>query len=195
MPNEKLPIVGSIPYRGKRLTIVVDDKQWRSFRLYQRQEFRVTPALAKNSDKLMKEYYRFLDSELKKIIDKHFRKLLDKKITYEIGYTDGTKKRQRISAREYAKLIGFTVIKYVTGNYTQEWGINQANSKKKEFILHFNLNLLMYDNNEKIGYVVAHEIAHIFERGHDRAFRDVLEKIYPGGRKYERFWDKEFTKI
>ena len=189
-----MQILGTIPYQGVRTEIVVDEKQWRSFR-YAQGRFRVSPTLAKNQDKLMQEYRQFCRQQMKQIIEKHFRKLLDKRISYAIKYTDGSSKRERISAREYAKKLGIETIRYEIGTYRSEWGINQVDSKRQEFVLHFNVSLLMYDKDQKIGFVVAHEVAHIFERGHDRAFQDILQKLYPGKREYERFWDKGVAKI
>ena len=189
-----MQVLGTIPYQGERTEIVVDEKQWRPLRML-RGRLHVSPTLAKNQEKLMAEYRKFCQREMRRIIEKHFRRLLDKKIQYAIKYEGGSEKRQRISAREYAKLLGIEKIRYEIGHYNSEWGINSLDAKRKEFVLHFNVSLIMYDKDRKIGFVVAHEVAHIFERGHDRAFQDVLSKLYAGKRGHERFWDKEVGKI
>jgi predicted metal-dependent hydrolase len=185
----------TIPYQGKRLPVYIDKSQWRSFRLVNDKEFRVTESVGRSKDRLMKEYNSFLIDKIKRIVDKYFDKLIQKTISFDIKYTDGSKKRHRISAKEYAKMMGIERVRYEIGSYEKEWGINQIDSKRKEFILHFNYNLLMYDKGDKIGYVVAHEVAHIFSRGHDKEFQETVEKLYSGARKYERFWDEDFSKI
>ena len=189
-----MQVLGTIPYQGVRTDIVVDEKQWRPLRLVSGR-FHVSPALAKNQDKLLAAYRAFCQKQMRRIIEKHLRKLLDKKISYTIKYTDGSRKSERISAREYAKKLGIEKIRYEIGTYQSEWGINQIDTKRQEFVLHFNVTLLMYDKDQKIGFVVAHEVAHIFERGHDRAFQEVLGKLYSGKRGHERFWDKGVSKI
>jgi predicted metal-dependent hydrolase len=187
--------VFTVPYEGKRLPVFVDEKQWRSFRYVNRNQFRISPTLVKNQKKFEKEYHKFLTDNIRKVVDKYFDKLLNKRISFDIPYSDGSKRREKISAKEYAKLLGIEKIKYEIGSYKNEWGINQLSGKNKEFILHFNLNLLIYDNGEKLGYVVAHEVAHIFVRDHNREFNEVVEKLYGNARKYERFWDGDFNKI
>lgn len=186
--------VGTAPYMGKRLPIIVDEKQWRQFRLVSKREFRVKPKLGNDLNRFNKYYNNFLENQLSALIKKYMKQYLNKKIRYEILYTDGSKKKQKLSAKEYAALFDIDTIKFKIGAYSKEWGINQIDSKKKEFILHFNLDLIKFDRGEKIAYVVAHEVAHIFERGHDRAFNKVLEQLYRGRRSSERFWDKEFAK-
>lgn len=187
-------VLGTVPYQGVRTEIVLDSKQWRSFR-YRQKRFHVSAALAEDQEKLLQAYREFCKRKMRPIIERHLRRLINKKITYEITYTDGSTKRERLSAREYALKIGIDDIVYEIGEFESEWGINQVDLKKKDFVLHFNVSLMTYGNAERIGFVVAHEVAHIFERGHDRAFEAVLSKLYSGKRKHENFWDRGVSRV
>ena len=187
--------IGTVPYKGKVLPIIVEPKQWRDIRIVSGKEVRVNSKTGASAQELfMPRYNALVKSELQSIVKKALPKFLNKKIRYEVLYTNGTKKVQKLSAKEWASMLGIETIKHVIGSYDSEWGINQIDNKKREFILHFNLNLIKFDSGDKINYVVAHEVAHVFERGHDKAFEKVLQQLYPRSKQSEKFWNKDYAR-
>ena len=57
---------------------------------------------------------------------------------------------------------------------TSRWGV--CNTKKH--IITLNLELIHY-NTECLDYVIVHELSHLIEGNHSRAFWQIVEKYYP----------------
>ncbi|MEM1312198.1 MAG: M48 family metallopeptidase [Patescibacteria group bacterium] len=184
--------IGSLIYLGKRCELWLDTEQSKNF-IFRNQKFWVSSRIANNSAVINKEFDKFCEIELGKIIDKAIDKLKRKKIKLALDHTDGKttfKKVVTLAIDDYLKLIGFDKkVEYKIGNYEKEWGINQINIKQKNFVLFFNLNLIKFDSGEHIKYVVAHELAHIFHRDHGKEFNTTLEKLFPAKRSSENFFD------
>lgn len=184
----QIQTIGTIKYLGKDYPIKVDQSQWVEFK-FAYNEFRVNERLAKNFSKIEVHYNKFCKQQLKKVVDKYMRQLSNKTIAIPITYTNGTTKIEYLSVNKYLQKVGYRPCKYEIDNYAGAWGINEPVIKNKQFVLHFNLSLIKYDTGEKIGYVVAHELAHIFAGGHGRDFQAMVDKLYPGSLHYERFWN------
>ena len=119
-----------------------------------------------------------------------------KEIDIDLNYTDGTKKKTKVSVNSYLKLCGYEPkIEYKVGVYEKEWGINELKAGTKNFTLYFNVNLIKYDSGSHIEYVVAHELAHVFFRDHGTEFNDALFKLYPRKKESEYFFNIRLPSI
>ncbi|MEK7570775.1 MAG: SprT family zinc-dependent metalloprotease [Patescibacteria group bacterium] len=88
-------------------------------------------------------------------------------------------------AQRYAKITGVTYRSIKITTATTRWG--SCSSQKT---LNFNWKLIMAPI-EVLDYVVAHELAHLSEMNHSRAFWETVRKMYPLYREY-RTWLKRY---
>lgn len=93
--------------------------------------------------------------------------------------------RKVISARvnHYAKIAGVSFKSVAITSAETRWGSCSSNRT-----LNFNWKLVMAPL-EVVDYVVAHELSHLTELNHSRAFWDGVRKMYPLYREY-RTWLK-----
>ena len=84
----------------------------------------------------------------------------------------------------YAKQIGVTYGKITIRNQKTRWG--SCSSKGN---LNFNC-LLMLAPDEVVDYVVVHELCHLIEMNHSKAFWDQVEKVMPDYRIHRK-WLKD----
>ena len=78
---------------------------------------------------------------------------------------------------DYCLSLGFTNIPPFSlriRKMTSRWGV--CNTKKH--IITLNLELIHY-NTECLDYVIVHELSHLIEGNHSRAFWQIVEKYYP----------------
>lgn len=88
---------------------------------------------------------------------------------------------QRVN--HYAKIAGLSFGSVSLTSAETRWGSCSSNRT-----LNFNWKLIMAPL-EVIDYVVAHELAHLTEMNHSRAFWETVRKMYPLYREY-RTWLK-----
>jgi hypothetical protein len=190
-----MQVVGSVVYQGKKVEIVGNPKQWEDFKMVGG-KFVINQRLLSDFKLVEEAYNKFCDLEIRKIIDRQIGKLRTKEIDIDLNYTDGTKKKTKVSVNSYLKLCGYeSKIDYKIGVYEKEWGINELKAGAKNFTLYFNLNLIKYDSGSHIEYVVAHELAHVFFRDHGVEFNDALFKLYPRKHESEYFFNMRLPAI
>ncbi|GAB4143892.1 MAG: hypothetical protein OHK0017_01850 [Patescibacteria group bacterium] len=188
-----MQVLTTVLYQGKRIELLLDPQQWESWRLVDG-KFRVNQKTASSNELLNKAYNDFCANQLKKIIEEQTAKLRTKKIELEIPYINNSTKvqfmkKELLSVDDYLKLYGYAnEIEFKIGKYEREWGINQIDANKKNFILHFNLDLIKFDSGEHIKYVVAHELTHVFYRDHGDKFQEALQRLYPNKSASESFF-------
>jgi hypothetical protein len=181
-------------FQGKKIEVWVNTKQTAKW-LWKAGlgRFEINQDTASDKTSFLSSYSDYCSNELRKIIDRQIAVLRQKKIDVPIPHTDGKttfNKNLHISVDDYLKMIGFnTKIDYKIGQYEKEWGINELDNKKKTFVLHFNYKMIYFDNGEKIKYVVAHELTHVFHRDHGNEFQQTLERLYPEKRQAEYFFN------
>jgi predicted metal-dependent hydrolase len=186
--------LGSILYQGKQREIWLDEKQRRDF------DFRggkiwVNQYTAENQMHFLDVYDQFCKNELEKIIHRQLNRLRSKPIPVEIEYQNTqTKERffkeEAYSVDEFLRKLDFSPkIEYQIGKYEREWGVNQISPQDKRFTLLFNLDLIKFDGDSHIEYVVAHELAHVFHRDHGDKFQKALQNLYSGKNRSEYFFE------
>lgn len=190
-----MQVAGSVVYQGKKVEIIGNPKQWDDFKMVGG-KFVINQRLLTDFKLVENAYNKFCDSEIRKIIDRQIGKLRTKEIDIDLNYTDGSKKKTKVSVNSYLKLCGYEQkIDYKIGIYEKEWGINELKAGAKNFTLYFNLNLIKYDSGSHIEYVVAHELAHVFFRDHGVEFNDALFKLYPRKKESEYFFNIHLQNI
>jgi hypothetical protein len=190
-----MQVVGSVLYQGKKVEIVGNPKQWDDFKMADG-KFVINQRLLLDFKLVEDAYNKFCDTQIRKIIDRQIGKLRTKEIDIDLNYTDGSKKKTKVSVNSYLKLCGYeSKIDYKVGIYEKEWGINEIKAGAKNFTLYFNLNLIKFDSGSHIEYVVAHELAHVFFRDHGEGFNDALFKLYPRKKESEYFFNMRLPAI
>ena len=83
---------------------------------------------------------------------------------------------ERWQPRMQVKCNGFEIKKVKS-----KWG--WCNTKSG--VLGFNL-MLLFQNKDAIEYVVVHELAHLFERGHNKKFYAIVSRFLPDYKKADK---------
>ena len=89
-------------------------------------------------------------------------------------------------AQEYAQVLGVSIATIRAIDMKTQWG----SCNKRSRALTFNWKLAL-GPEEIARYVVAHEVAHLVEANHSKAFWSVVRKIDPGYATHKK-WLKEF---
>lgn len=155
--------------------------------------------LARKTKTLAKDHYLYLgksyaletrlgQKELIEITDKLYLGSPNKKYltTYLTSwYKQQARKIMVERVYHYAKKAGLTFRSVTITTAETRWGSCSSNKT-----LNFNWKLIMAPI-EVIDYVVAHELAHLTELNHSRAFWETVRKMYPLYREY-RTWLKRY---
>lgn len=90
---------------------------------------------------------------------------------------------------ELAKKHGFQVKKVSVKKASTRWGSCSPDNN-------ISLNIqLMRLTGELADYVIMHELVHTVEKNHQKTFWNLLEKVYPGAKKYDKELNKYNLKI
>ena len=117
----------------------------------------------KSSIKIQENYLVFFEKD-EKNREKNYKKWLKKQLEKVIE-----KLLNKWQNHMHIKYNGFSVKKVKS-----RWG--WCNTKSK--ILGFNL-MLLFQKKEAVEYVVVHELAHLFERGHNKKFYSIIAECLP----------------
>ena len=184
-------ITVSIPYFYPKLLvpgILREKKDW----IVKKQKLVLSRAKPKQQNTyfyLGKQYalgYRSGQNELVEVSDKIYVGSTSEKYikTYLTSwYKQQARKIIIPRVQQYAKLSGATYRSISLTTAETRWG-----SCSSEKSLNFNWKLVMAPL-EVIDYVVAHELAHLTELNHSRAFWETVRRMYPLYREY-RTWLK-----
>ena len=111
---------------------------------------------------------------------------LDMKVDYALDMNQERKAKETITKRVsyFARLMGVSYRNITIREQKTRWG--SCSSEKN---LNFNWKLILAPP-EVLDYVVVHELCHLKEMNHSKAFWDEVEKVMPEYETY-KLWLKE----
>lgn len=89
----------------------------------------------------------------------------------------------QINDRFFREPIENVTLKYNTSNWGSCSSIRNINLSSR----------LLLTNRDVIDYVIVHELAHLKEMNHSKAFWDIVERVMPDYQKYEDWLDDNGT--
>lgn len=110
-------------------------------------------------------------SQKDKVLDSFLRKELENKV--------------EILIKKYSKLMEVDVSEFRIRKMKSRWGTCNIRDKR----IWINFELVKYPEF-CLEYVIIHELAHLFERGHNKRFYSIVEKYLPDWQKANNYLKK-----
>jgi len=132
-----------------------------------------------NIEKIVKGHASWIEKNLKKSIEK-----LEKSKALTESQIKALKKEARIYFKEkikyYSELMGLQYTQMKITSAKKRFG--SCNSKG---VICFSYRLMLYPEAAR-DYVVVHELAHIVQMNHSKAFYDVIKTVMPNYKENQR---------
>ncbi len=134
----------------------------------------------------LKEKESWIIEHLKRVEEQSLRTAEVQKLTMDEVNELAERALQKIPerVRYYAKIMNVQYGRITIRNQKTRWGSCSGKGN-----LNFNCLLMLAPENV-LDYVVVHELCHLIEMNHSKAFWDQVERVMPDYKKY-RQWLKE----
>lgn len=146
------------------------------------------PLLMKDAEiqKFVKEKERWIITHLEKVEERKRRSENTEKLSAEelCKLADLARKVIPVKVNHYASLMNVQYGRITIRNQKTRWGSCSGKGN-----LNFNC-LLMLAPDEVVDYVVVHELCHLIEMNHSKAFWEQVERVMPDYKRHRK-WLKE----